>query len=115
MSKWYYAVNIYKFFLNNINYFKVDIHEKTRVIISLHQEDERIQGVVNRRPYLDIGIVILLKSNDGNVSLYDMKDYEFERQVELELDLEAGSYIILPKLKLYIYIIYIYIERLDAH
>ena len=81
LSKWYYSV---------------DINEPTRVIIGIHQEDERIQAVNAWRPYLDIGIAILRRTNDNNVELVDLKDYAIERQVELEITLEPGSYIILP-------------------
>lgn len=42
----------------DLNY--LDINEKTRIIISLHQEDERIQGVVTKRPYLDVGFKKLI-------------------------------------------------------
>ena len=49
-----------------------------------------------RRPYLDIGIAILRRTNDNNVELIDLKDFGIERQVELDLTLDAGSYIILP-------------------
>lgn len=52
---------------------------------------------MSRRPYIDVSIVVLRKSSDGSVSLYALKDFQFERQVELEVDLDPGSYIILPK------------------
>ncbi len=50
-----------------------------------------------RRPYLDVGIVVLKRTNDNNVELVDLKDFAIERQVELEVNLEPGSYIILPR------------------
>lgn len=52
---------------------------------------------MSRRPYIDIGIIVLRKAADGSVSLYAFKDYQFERQNEIEVDLDPGSYIILPK------------------
>ena len=75
---------------------QLDVTEPTRVIIGLHQEDERIAGVLNRRPYLDIGIAVLKRTSSG-VELVDIKDLVSERQCELELDLEPGTYIILPR------------------
>ena len=81
LSKWYYSL---------------DINEPTRIIVGIHQEDEWIQAVNARRPYLDIGIAILRRTNDNNVELIDLKDFGIERQVELDLTLDAGSYIILP-------------------
>ncbi len=52
---------------------------------------------MSRRPYLDIGITILRKMNDGSASLQEIKELQFERQIELEVDLDPGFYIILPK------------------
>jgi predicted nucleic acid-binding protein len=53
--------------------------------------------VLSRRPYLDVGIVVLKRTNDNNVELVDLKDFAIERQVELEVTLEPGSYIILAR------------------
>ena len=52
--------------------------------------------MLNRRPYLDIGIAVLKRTSSG-VELVDIKDLVSERQCELELDLEPGTYIILPR------------------
>jgi calpain-15 len=43
-SKWLYAI---------------DVPTKSHVLIGLHQEDQRIDGVLPRRPYLDFGIAVL--------------------------------------------------------
>ena len=82
LSKWYYSL---------------DINEPTRIFIGIHQEDEWIKCAMARRPYLDVGIVVLKRTNDNNVELVDLKDFAIERQVELEVNLEPGSYIILPR------------------
>ena len=81
ISKWYYSI---------------DLHETTKIFIGLHQEDERIKGVIARRPFLDIGLAILKRTNDG-LELVDLKDFAQDRQCEIEVNLEAGSYIILPR------------------
>lgn len=44
VSKWFYAL---------------EVPEKSHVIIGLHQEDERIQGTLPRRGYLDAGVCLL--------------------------------------------------------
>ena len=62
----------------------------------MHQEDERIKGVLARRPYLDIGIAILKRTSTG-VEIVDLKDFVQDRQCEIEVNLEPGSYIILPR------------------
>ena len=82
LSKWYYSL---------------DINEPTRVYIGLHQEDERIENVLARRKYLDIGIAILRRTGDNNVELIDLKDLNIDRQCEIDVTLDPGSYIILPR------------------
>ena len=63
MSKWYYSL---------------ELTEPTRIFIAVHQEDERINGVLQRRPYLDIGIAVLKRTQDS-VELVDLKDLVIER------------------------------------
>jgi hypothetical protein len=82
MSKWYYTLDVSKY---------------TRVFISVHQEDERVPGITLRRPYLDIGIAVLKKNHDGELSLVALKDLIVDRQTELEVDLDPGSYIVVPR------------------
>lgn len=64
--------------------------------IGLHQEDERIRQVGQRRPFLDIGLVVLQQAEDGTFNIVDRVAFETERQVELEIKLPRGSYIVLP-------------------
>ena len=83
VSKWYYTI---------------EVQEKAKVSVSIHQEDERSNGVALLRPYQDIGIAILKKKNDGNVELINFTDFEFDRQVEQNHEFEEpGTYIILPR------------------
>lgn len=82
LSKWYYSM---------------EINDRTKVVISLHQEDERVSGVVLNRPYLDISLVILKRQRNNQVELVDYVDFKFERQIHLELELESGIYIVLPR------------------
>lgn len=81
ISKWYYSI---------------EVEFQTRVIIGVHQEDERKIGVLARKPYLDIGIAVLRRTNEG-LKLIDLRDFQQSRQCELELTLEPGSYIIQPR------------------
>ena len=46
-------------------YYNIEISEPTQIVISLHQEDERIEGVLSVKPYLDVGILILKKSENS--------------------------------------------------
>jgi calpain-15 len=57
MSKWYYSL---------------EVQEKTRVIIGVHQEDERIKGVSEKRPYLDIGITIFKRTENSSIEVITM-------------------------------------------
>ena len=82
MSKWYYSL---------------DLYEKTSIVIGVHQEDERIKGVSDKRPYLDIGITVFRKNENSNLDVITMMHSRVERQIEIECDLSPGQYIILPR------------------
>jgi calpain-15 len=82
VSKWFYSI---------------DLPERVRLFIGVHQEDERQVGVATKRQYLDIGIVVLKRLNDGTITVIGKQDFEIARQAELEIVLEPGSYIVLPK------------------
>jgi len=82
LSKWVYAL---------------DVPRKTHLVVTLHQEDERIEGVLPRRPYLDVGLAVLKMDKDQGSSLVIHKDYQHERSVELELVLEQGQYLVVPR------------------
>ena len=81
-SKWYYQIEV--------------VDQPARIFIGLHQEDERIKGVLLRRPYLDLSICIL-QIVENDVILLDLKDFVQDRQCEIEVNLEPGAYIILPR------------------
>lgn len=82
VSKWFYTV---------------DIQERTKVVVTLHQEDERIEGVAHQRPYLDISLAILRKTGPNTEVIQSCTEFKFDRQIELEVELEPGTYIILPR------------------
>jgi calpain-15 len=70
----------------------------TKVFIGLHQEDERMYGVAESRPYLDIGFVVLETLPNGSYEVLLYKPSLTERQVEAEVVLKSGvTYIILPR------------------
>ena len=81
LSKWYYSI---------------EIEERTQIIIGLHQEDERIEGVILKRPYLDIGLAVLKKDKDL-LELIELRDLVNERDTEIDVILDPGSYIIIPR------------------
>jgi hypothetical protein len=82
VSKWFYALEVPK---------------RSHVFITLHQEDERVEGVLPRRPYLDAGMVILKMDKEEGSKVHHYKDYVCKRESEVELVLEEGSYIIVPR------------------
>ncbi|OMJ87011.1 hypothetical protein SteCoe_11338 [Stentor coeruleus] len=82
VSKWFYSI---------------DLPERVRLFIGVHQEDERQVGVSTKRQYLDIGIVVLKRLNDGTITVIGKKDFSINRECELEIVLDPGSYIVLPK------------------
>lgn len=78
-------------------YYELSVDSKQRVLIGIHQEDERIQHVLDRKPYIAIGVAILKKNKNGKPELVYMKDFTTERQVELDVELDVGEYVILPR------------------
>jgi len=78
-------------------FYELSVQSKQRLLIGVHQEDERIQEVINRKPYLSLGIAILKKTPKGDLELVFMKEFAAERQVELDVDLDPGEYVILPR------------------
>ena len=79
------------------SYFVVQSKKKTNVILGLHQEDARNYGVDERRPYLDLGLVVL-DVTGGNFKLFKAKEAVSERQVELEIEIEPNKpYLIWPR------------------
>lgn len=47
--------------------YGLEVPTKTHLIIGLHQEDERIEGTLPRRPYQDFGIALLKRELDGSI------------------------------------------------
>jgi len=79
-------------------YYEIQIQSKQRVLIGIHQEDERIQDLIKRKPYTTLGVAILQRNaRTGQLDLIYMKEFSAERQVELDVELEAGEYVILPR------------------
>ena len=78
-------------------YYTLRVNQPTRVFIGVHQEDERILGVEQKRPYLDLGLV-LLSQKEGKMKLCNRTPNVSERQVEMEVMLKPGrEYLVLPR------------------
>jgi hypothetical protein len=60
-SKWYYSMDI--------------VDEETRIVVTVHQEDERIRSVGLRRHNIDVGIAVLRRLDDGMLELVELKDF----------------------------------------
>ena len=50
----------------------------------------------NKRPYLDISLVVLKRSSDGTFSIEAIADNETVRDLEAEFTLEQGYYVVVP-------------------
>lgn len=66
ISKWYYRLDVTR-------------KEGQQVHIGLHQEDERIRQNGQRRPFLDVGMVVLRQAEDGSFELVDKVSFETDR------------------------------------
>lgn len=76
--------------------YKFTLNKAMKVIVGIHQADEKCPGVKETSPYLDVGIYLLQLVN-GSYNLVLNEDPACERDVYLEARLEAGTYYIVPK------------------
>lgn len=60
VSKWYYAL---------------EVPEKSHVVIGLHQEDERQEATMQRRPYIDMGVALLKRDIMDGSKFVQHKDF----------------------------------------
>ena len=83
-SKWYYNINL---------------ERQTNLIISLFQDEEKINNNINpRKPLIDISLSILKQDFEKNeISHIQTYDYCLTSNIQVELNLPAGSYIIFPR------------------
>lgn len=77
-------------------YYHVKVPQKSKVIIGLHQENEKELGVKITRPNVDIGLSLLSKDN-GTYRLVRYLDTEFTRECFMDVDLDTGEYYIVPR------------------
>lgn len=52
-------------------YYELIVHSQQEIFIGLHQEDERIQGVIDRRPFIDAGLSVVKMDEDEGYVLHD--------------------------------------------
>ena len=76
-------------------FYQLEVPSKCRVVIGVHQEDQRFLGADVIRPYIDLGVALLHKGN--SYKLLAQTSTPFERECLLEIDLEAGVYYIVPR------------------
>ena len=85
-----------RFYTYSRSYSVLTTTERARVYIGIHQEDERILGVVSKRPNLDLGLMILEQTPAG-LRYFKRKERTNDRQIELEIELRPDRrYLLLP-------------------
>lgn len=94
----------YELVLSHWLYSFTIIESGTKLVVGLHQEDERSQccrrgdGHGPERAMCDIGIVIVrVEKERGEVVVVGSREFVEARQCYLEADLAPGDYIIIPK------------------
>lgn len=86
----------------NIEYFssrwfyKLIVEKAGKVIIGVHQADEKCPGIRETSPNVDLGIYIINNVN-GSYNLLYKEDPRYERDIYMEIRLEPGEYYIIPK------------------
>jgi hypothetical protein len=78
-------------------YYELVVNDEVEMFIGLHQEDERIQGVLDRRPFIDMGLSVMRLDEDLGPQLHDYIPLGKDRQVELQTKLTPGKYVVLPR------------------
>jgi hypothetical protein len=83
VSKWYYAVQLDK---------------PTNIIISLHQDEDRIKENDSRKQMMDISLTILKQDNNANeITHIESLDFTIAPNIQIELSLPPGNYISLQE------------------
>jgi RNA polymerase-interacting CarD/CdnL/TRCF family regulator len=73
MSKWFYHVNIQQ--------------ENTKVMLGIHQVDQRIARVLPKHQYLDTSFLILKRTEEGTV-IHESQNFMKGRDCEMEIYLD---------------------------
>lgn len=74
------------------------IEKQTTVIISLHQDEDRIKEQDSKKQLMDISISILKQDTNLNeITHLESLDFTISPNAQLELNLPPGNYIILPR------------------
>lgn len=79
-------------------YYNVVLDKPTSVIISLHQDEDKIRDINSRKQMMDISITVLKQDNNVNeITHIETLDLTITPNLQMELNLPAGNYIILPR------------------
>jgi len=78
-------------------YYELDVENEQEIFVGLHQEDERIQCVLDRRPFIDMGLSVIRVTEGQGLELHEYIPFSKDRQVELQTTLTPGKYIIVPR------------------
>jgi len=74
------------------------LDKPTSVIISLHQDEDKIRDINSRKQMMDISLTVLKQDNNVNeITHIETLDFTITPNLQLELNLPAGNYIILPR------------------
>lgn len=78
-------------------YYEIYVTYKTKVIFTIHQEDQRIVGSC-KRPQNDVGFIILKadKNKIGSFSTYAVSNFNRQRELQHEVTLNEGVFIFMP-------------------
>jgi len=77
--------------------YDITVVDKPQTItFTVHQEDERVQDVIRRKPMNAVGLTVLRRTSSG-LEIVRNKEYAIERQVEVEVTMEPGEYLVIPR------------------
>jgi hypothetical protein len=78
-------------------YYTVQVVKNSRVVVSIHQDDERVYGAKYRRKYLNMGFFVL-EADQQYSNFVPIYATDNSRDTSVTLDMEVGkTYVILPR------------------
>lgn len=74
------------------------LDKPTQLIISIHQDDDRVKDSNSKKHLIDIGLTILKQDvNTNEISHVESIDYSLASNIQLEVNLPPGNYIVYPR------------------
>ena len=76
----------------------MQLEQRQRLNVIIHQEDIRVQDVIKRRPYVSVGLSVFKQDpQTGNLDYITTTPLTNKRQAEVDIELQPGRYFLVPR------------------